>query len=109
MKCLKFLHLISFYDKIKFMITDKDRLFYYIGTGLLAVAIFEVTVLPYSIMRFFPWLFIPVDIHRTAVSIIYFLTFLFYAFSGKYFKKQLITIFIFFIIYALFQIIVQQI
>ena len=94
---------------MNYMITDKDRLFYYIGTGLLIVAIFEVTILPYCIMRFFPWLFIPVDIHRTAVAIIYSMVFLFYAFSGKYFKKQLITLFVFFMLYALFQIIVQQI
>lgn len=85
------------------MKTDRERLFYYIGTSLLAVAMVELTIFPYIINNFFPVLFIPVDNHRKIVAYIFLLSFLSYAFSLKFYKKQLGAIFIMFVYYFAFQ------
>ncbi len=85
------------------MKTDKDRLLFFIGTGLLIVAILEVTILPYVLNMNFPTLFVPQDKHKTAVGYIYMLAFMSYFFSLGYFKKQMAAISIILIYYILFQ------
>ena len=82
---------------------DKDRLLFYIGTGLLIIAIVEVTLLPYILNMNFPTLFVPQDKHKTAVGYIYMLAFMSYFFSLGYYKKQITIIVIIFIYYILFQ------
>lgn len=83
---------------------DKDRLLYFIGTGLLIVAIIEVTIVPYLINRFLPALFIPVKTQKIVIGSIYLMAFLSYAFSGKYFYRQIqtiISVFIYFLIFSI--------
>lgn len=91
------------------MKTDKDRLLFYIGTGLLIVAILEVTILPYVLNMNFPTLFVPQDKHKTAVGYIYMLAFMLYFFSVGYYKKQIIVLAVIFFYYILFQYIVSLI
>ena len=91
------------------MKTDVERLLYFIGTGLLIIAVFEVTFLPYFLYRFCPDVYIPYILHRQVVGGIYALAFLFYVFCDKIFMKQLKTILVIFLLYCLFQIIVQQV
>lgn len=85
------------------MKADKNRLLFFIGTGLLIVAILEVTILPYVLNMNFPTLFVPQDKHKTAVGYIYMLAFMSYFFSLGYFKKQMTAISIILIYYILFQ------
>lgn len=92
-----------------FMNVNENRLFYYIGTGLLLVALFEVTILPYIIMCYFPSLFIPVDVHRRIVGGIYILAFLFYAANDEDYLEKMITLFVVFMFYVFLQILFQQV
>lgn len=94
---------MNFMKNIDYLKTDKDRLLYYIGTGLLIVAVIEVTFFPFIINRYFPALFIPLLYHKTVVGIIYFLAFVSYAFSAKYYRRQLATVFLLFVFYWLFE------
>ena len=91
------------------MKADKDRLLFFIGTGLLIIAIIEVTVLPYVLNLYFPTLFVPQDKHKTAVGYIYMLAFMSYFFSIGYYKKQITTLIIIFVYYILFQYLVSLI
>lgn len=85
------------------MKADKDRLLFYIGTGLLIVAILEVTILPYLLNLYFPTLFISRGGHKTVVGYIYLLAFVSYFFSLGYFKKQIAAIAFILAYYILFQ------
>ncbi len=91
------------------METDKDRLLFFIGTGLLIVAIAELTVLPYFLNMHFPVLYIPVERHKLTVGYIYMLAGVSYIFSIGYFKKQAIAITCIFLYYLLFQFIIAHI
>ena len=90
------------------IVEDKDKLFYYIGTGLLIIALAEVTVLPALLYRFLPEFIIPQFFCVKVVGTIYLLAFLFYLFSEKYFARKVGTIFTLFILFVLFQIYIQQ-
>lgn len=88
---------------------DRDRLFYYIGTGLLVIALIESTIVPYIIMVNFPTLFIPIETHKKVIGTIYIIAFLFYLLSDKTYHKQIASIFIIFLSFVFLQIIFQQV
>ena len=90
------------------MNADKDRLLFYIGTGLLIIAIIEVTLVPALLYRFLPEFIISKEFCTRVVGIIYALAFLFYALSDKYFAKQMKAVFICFLLFVFFQIYIQQ-
>lgn len=91
------------------MKTELDRLFFYIGTGLLTVAVVEITVLPCLLYRFMPSLIVPTGLYTKVVGGIYILAFIAYLFSEKYFLKQIQTIIALFLFFCIFQIILQQV
>lgn len=91
------------------MKADKNRLLFFVGTGLLIIAIIELTILPYILKIKFPFLYIPVERHKVVVGYIYMLALISYVFSIGYYKKQVTAIFWIFIYYILFQLIIANI
>lgn len=88
---------------------DTNRLLFYIGTGLLVIAILEITVLPCLLYRFLPSLLVPTETYTKIVGGIYILAFVTYVFCEKYFVKQIQTILFLFLFYCIFQIVLQQV
>ncbi len=84
--------------------TNKNQVLFYTGTMLLAVAVFELTVVPYIINTFFPVLYIPLEPFRTIVTSLYIAACVCYMFCSGYYKKQMISIATLFVFYILFQI-----
>lgn len=83
---------------------DKDRLLFYIGTGFLILALIECTLFPFIINRYFPSAYIPNEILKNAVAALYFIAFILYAFSGKFFYRQIQAIIVIFALFVLFSV-----
>lgn len=83
---------------------DTNKLFFYIGTALLFIAVFEVTVLPFIINRYFPTLYIPQASHKMVVAYLYGFAALFYFLVKDGIKRQVVVIASLYLYYVVFQI-----